>query len=110
MKNFKRSAVLVLSAAFFLTGVLVLTSVPADAQEAAGAAPSLTDKIKAAGATGIGTAADETAKGSDINTATSKGASAALNNALGAAAPAAAIPTAPAVPAAPAAPAAAPAE
>ena len=103
MKNIKRSAVRVLSAAFLLSGALVFTSVPADAEEATGAAPSMTDKIKAASATGIGTAADETAKGSDLNTATSKGASAALNSALGAAAPAAALPTAPAVPAAPAA-------
>lgn len=101
MKHIKGTSISVGVTAVFATAVLCLAASPAAAQEAPGLGAGLTGKIKEAGAVGVGTAADETAKGADINTAVSKGSSAALNHSLGAA---------PAAPAgAPAAPEAAPA-
>lgn len=49
----------------------------------------LTQQLKEAGAHGVGTAADEAANGADMGTAASKGTSAAINKAMGSAAPAA---------------------
>lgn len=101
MKHITSKALSIAVSGVFSVAVLCFAPSPAQAQDAPGLGANLTGKIKEAGAVGVGTAADETAKGADINTAVSKGSSAALNHSLGAA---------PAAPAgAPAAPEAAPA-
>lgn len=85
MKHIKRKALSIAVTGVFSAAALCFAPLPAEAQDAPGLGASLTGKIKEAGAVGVGTAADETAKGADINTAVSKGSSAALDHTLGAA-------------------------
>jgi hypothetical protein len=89
MKHITSKALSIAVSGVFSVAVLCFAPSPAQAQDAPGLGANLTGKIKEAGAVGVGTAADETAKGADINTAVSKGSSAALNHSLGTAAPAA---------------------
>ena len=88
MKNIQNKVISIGVTGLFLATGFLLTPAFAQAEDAAGAGSSLTDTVKEASAVGVGTAADETAKGADMKSAASSGGSAALTHGLGAAAPA----------------------
>jgi hypothetical protein len=89
MKSIQNKVISIGVVSLFLAAGVLLAPASADAEEAAGTGSSLTGKMKEAGAVGVGTAADETAKGADMKSAASSGGSAAINHGLGTAAPAA---------------------